>query len=101
MCIRDSEQTVLKLLERGVWVHPGYFFGMPESGWLVVKMCIRDRRNALLRNLFAGDGDGKCAVGRGMERRGGGDSLDDVAADRRHKRDQPELGRDGEVFECH
>jgi aspartate/methionine/tyrosine aminotransferase len=33
-----DEQTVLALLERGVWVHPGYFFGMPESGWLVVSL---------------------------------------------------------------
>ena len=29
---------MLELLERGVWVHPGYFFGMPESGWLVVSL---------------------------------------------------------------
>lgn len=33
-----DEQTVLDLLERGVWVHPGYFFGMEESGWLVVSL---------------------------------------------------------------
>jgi aspartate/methionine/tyrosine aminotransferase len=33
-----DEQTVLALLERGVWVHPGYFFEMPESGWLVVSL---------------------------------------------------------------
>jgi alanine-synthesizing transaminase len=33
-----DERTVLALLERGVWVHPGYFFGMPESGWLVVSL---------------------------------------------------------------
>ncbi|MGD0547691.1 MAG: pyridoxal phosphate-dependent aminotransferase [Terracidiphilus sp.] len=33
-----DEQTVLALLERGVWVHPGYFFGMKESGWLVVSL---------------------------------------------------------------
>jgi aspartate/methionine/tyrosine aminotransferase len=33
-----DEQTVLALLERGVWVHPGYFFGMEESGWLVVSL---------------------------------------------------------------
>jgi aspartate/methionine/tyrosine aminotransferase len=33
-----DEQTVLALLERGVWVHPGYFFGMAESGWLVVSL---------------------------------------------------------------
>jgi aspartate/methionine/tyrosine aminotransferase len=33
-----DEQTVLALLERGVWVHPGYFFGMADSGWLVVSL---------------------------------------------------------------
>jgi aspartate/methionine/tyrosine aminotransferase len=33
-----DEQTALALLERGVWVHPGYFFGMAESGWLVVSL---------------------------------------------------------------
>jgi aspartate/methionine/tyrosine aminotransferase len=33
-----DEQTVLALLERGLWVHPGYFFGMPDSGWLVVSL---------------------------------------------------------------
>ncbi len=36
--LRPDEQTVLALLERGVWVHPGYFFGMPPSGWLVVSL---------------------------------------------------------------
>jgi alanine-synthesizing transaminase len=36
--VRQDGQTVLELLERGVWVHPGYFFGMPESGWLVVSL---------------------------------------------------------------
>ncbi len=36
--IQADERTVLALLERGVWVHPGYFFGMPESGWLVVSL---------------------------------------------------------------
>ncbi len=36
--VRPDEQTVLALLERGVWVHPGYFFGMAESGWLVVSL---------------------------------------------------------------
>ena len=35
---QPDEQTVLELLERGVWVHPGYFFGMPESGWLVTSL---------------------------------------------------------------
>ena len=36
--LQPDEQTVLELLERGVWVHPGYFFAMPESGWLVVSL---------------------------------------------------------------
>ena len=36
--LQPDEQTVLALLDRGVWVHPGYFFGMPESGWLVVSL---------------------------------------------------------------
>jgi aspartate/methionine/tyrosine aminotransferase len=36
--LRPDEQTVLALLERGVWAHPGYFFGMPDSGWLVVSL---------------------------------------------------------------
>jgi aspartate/methionine/tyrosine aminotransferase len=36
--LKPDEQTVLALLERGVWVHPGYFFGMAESGWLVVSL---------------------------------------------------------------
>jgi alanine-synthesizing transaminase len=33
-----DEQTVLALLKHGVWVHPGYFFGLSESGWLVVSL---------------------------------------------------------------
>jgi alanine-synthesizing transaminase len=36
--VQPDEQTALELLDRGVWVHPGYFFGMPESGWLVVSL---------------------------------------------------------------
>jgi aspartate/methionine/tyrosine aminotransferase len=36
--LAPDEQTVLALLERGVWVQPGYFFGMPGSGWLVVSL---------------------------------------------------------------
>ena len=33
-----DEQTVITLLDRGVWVHPGYFFGLPPKGWLVVSL---------------------------------------------------------------
>jgi aspartate/methionine/tyrosine aminotransferase len=36
--LQRDELTVRELLERGVWVHPGYFFGMGESGWLVVSL---------------------------------------------------------------
>jgi aspartate/methionine/tyrosine aminotransferase len=36
--LQPDEQTVLALLERGVWVHPGYFFGLKDSGWLVVSL---------------------------------------------------------------
>jgi aspartate/methionine/tyrosine aminotransferase len=36
--LEPDEQTVLALLERGVWIHPGYFFGMAESGWLVLSL---------------------------------------------------------------
>jgi alanine-synthesizing transaminase len=36
--LEPDEQTVRKLLDRGVWVHPGYFFSMAESGWLVLSL---------------------------------------------------------------
>jgi alanine-synthesizing transaminase len=36
--LQPDEQTVRALLDEGVWVHPGYFFGMPESGWLVASL---------------------------------------------------------------
>jgi aspartate/methionine/tyrosine aminotransferase len=36
--IAPDEHTVLALLDRGVWVHPGYFFGMAPSGWLVISL---------------------------------------------------------------
>lgn len=36
--IAPDEETALKLLERGTWLHPGHFFGMPQSGWLVTSL---------------------------------------------------------------
>ena len=36
--LQPDEQTVHELLDQGVWVHPGYFFAMPENGWLVVSL---------------------------------------------------------------
>jgi aspartate/methionine/tyrosine aminotransferase len=34
----DDEQIAVKLLDRGVYLHPGSFFGMPSSGWLVLSL---------------------------------------------------------------
>jgi alanine-synthesizing transaminase len=36
--LQPDERTVRELLEHGVWIHPGYFFGMEESGWLVLSL---------------------------------------------------------------
>ncbi len=36
--MQADDRTVLELLERGVWVHPGYFFGFEEAGWLVLSL---------------------------------------------------------------
>jgi alanine-synthesizing transaminase len=36
--LQPDETTVRELLDRGVWVHPGYFFGMPPAGWLVLSL---------------------------------------------------------------
>jgi len=36
--LHRDEVTVRELLDLGVWVHPGYFFGMSPSGWLVVSL---------------------------------------------------------------
>lgn len=36
--IQPDELTARELLEAGVWLHPGFFFGMSESGWLVVSL---------------------------------------------------------------
>jgi aspartate/methionine/tyrosine aminotransferase len=44
--LRPDELTVRQLLDRGVWVHPGYFFGMPESGWLVLSLLGPEREFA-------------------------------------------------------
>ncbi|MGB6974016.1 MAG: pyridoxal phosphate-dependent aminotransferase [Terracidiphilus sp.] len=36
--VQPDEQTAMELLQRGVWAHPGYFFGMEDAGWLVVSL---------------------------------------------------------------
>ncbi len=54
--LEPDERTVLELLEVGVWVHPGYFFGMPESGWLVLSLLAEEAEfstgSAALENYF-------------------------------------------------
>ena len=36
--LQPDETAAHELLNRGVWVHPGYFFGMEGKGWLVVSL---------------------------------------------------------------
>jgi alanine-synthesizing transaminase len=36
--LQPDEQTVRDLLQCGVWIHPGYFFGMEPAGWLVASL---------------------------------------------------------------
>jgi aspartate/methionine/tyrosine aminotransferase len=36
--LQPDELTARQLLDRGVWAHPGYFFGMEKSGWLVLSL---------------------------------------------------------------
>ena len=65
--LEEDERTVLELLNRGVWVQPGYFFGMEESGWLVVSLlgAIEDFRTGLkeIVNYFrTHQSDNNCLV---------------------------------------
>jgi len=66
--LQPDETTVLELLERGVWVHPGYFFGMEEGGWLVVSLLgpVEEFETGVGRlvNYFrTHQGDNNCLVG--------------------------------------
>jgi aspartate/methionine/tyrosine aminotransferase len=36
--LQPDLKTVHDLLDCGVWVQPGQFFGMPEAGWLVLSL---------------------------------------------------------------
>jgi alanine-synthesizing transaminase len=65
--LQADELTVLELLNRGVWVQPGYFFGMEESGWLVVSLLgpVEEFRTGLKEvvNYFrTHQGDNNCLV---------------------------------------
>ncbi len=42
----DEEELVLKLLERGVYVHPGYFYGAEEGAHIMIS-CITQRETLL------------------------------------------------------
>jgi alanine-synthesizing transaminase len=65
--VQPDEQTVLELLTEGVWVHPGYFFGMEESGWLVLSLltAVEEFKTGVVRivNYFrTHQGDNNCPV---------------------------------------
>jgi len=65
--LQPDERTVLELLDRGAWVHPGYFFGMEEAGWLVVSLLgpVEEFRTGMGRvvNYFrTHQGDNNCLV---------------------------------------
>src|SRR5579859_2191903 len=65
--LQPDEATVLELLELGVWVHPGYFFGMEESGWLVVSLLgaveeFRKGVEVLVYYFRTHQGDNNCPV---------------------------------------
>ncbi len=54
--LQPDQRTALDLLEEGIWVHPGYFFGMDESGWLVVSLLgpeweFKDGVSGILKHL--------------------------------------------------
>ncbi len=51
--LQPDQQTVLELLDEGVWVHPGHFFAMAESGWLVVSLLGREDEFTSGRGLYA------------------------------------------------
>ena len=65
--LQPDEGTVLELLERGLWVHPGYFFGMEESGWLVVSLLgpveeFRTGVKGIVNYYRTHQGDNNCLV---------------------------------------
>jgi aspartate/methionine/tyrosine aminotransferase len=65
--VQPDERTVLEVLKRGVWVHPGYFFGMEESGWLVVSLLgaveeFRIGAGKLVDYFRTHQGDNNCLV---------------------------------------
>jgi alanine-synthesizing transaminase len=56
--VQPDEITVRELLDRGVWVHPGYFFSMQDSGHLVVSLLAREAEFSTgVRGLFEYFGD--------------------------------------------
>lgn len=51
---QPDELTVRELLELGVLIHPGYFFGMAESGWLVASLLTQRREFSLGTSVLLG-----------------------------------------------
>jgi aspartate/methionine/tyrosine aminotransferase len=65
--LQADELTVLELLNHGVWVQPGYFFGMEESGWLVVSLLgpvegFRTGLKEVVNYFRTHQGDNNCLV---------------------------------------
>jgi aspartate/methionine/tyrosine aminotransferase len=62
----DEDLAVRLVEERGVSVHPGYFFGFPGAGWLVVSLLpepVEFRRGVeAIGAEFASEWGGRCAT---------------------------------------
>ena len=60
--LQPDSQTVRELLDCGVWVQPGHFFGMGEAGWLVVSLLGPEAEFGVglfrLANYFGANHDG-------------------------------------------
>jgi aspartate/methionine/tyrosine aminotransferase len=65
--VQPDEDTVRELLNRGVWVQPGYFFGMGASGWLVLSLLgpveeFRTGFKEIVNYFRTHQGDNNCPV---------------------------------------
>jgi alanine-synthesizing transaminase len=65
--LQADERTVVELLNYGVWLQPGYFFGLEESGWLVLSLLgpVEEFRTGVkeIVNYFrTHQGDNNCLV---------------------------------------
>jgi alanine-synthesizing transaminase len=65
--VQSDEKTVIELVQKGVWVHPGYFFGMEVAGWLVLSLLGREREvstgvTTMFANLGTHQGGNRGAI---------------------------------------